>query len=149
MRNAEGYRNMNENQLDRVRKRLIQEEGLKLQLYHCTAGKLTIGVGRNVEDRGITHDTAMQMLDEDIDICVGELEKNLSWFEDAPDKIQEVLIDLCFNMGINRLMGFVKTLHKLKTGAYKEAAEELLDSRYASSVPNRAKRNADIIASME
>jgi lysozyme len=140
---------MNENQLDRVRKRLIQEEGLKLQLYHCTAGKLTIGVGRNVEDRGITHDTAMQMLDEDIDICVGELEKNLSWFEDAPDKIQEVLIDLCFNMGINRLMGFVKTLHKLKTGAYKEAAEELLDSRYASSVPNRAKRNADIIASME
>ena len=63
---------MNENQLDRVRKRLIQEEGLKLQLYHCTAGKLTIGVGRNVEDRGITHDTAMQMLDEDIDICVGD-----------------------------------------------------------------------------
>lgn len=140
---------MNENQLDRVRKRLIDEEGLKLKLYHCTAGKLTIGVGRNVEDRGITHDTAMQMLDEDIDICVGELEKNLSWFEDAPDKIQEVLIDLCFNMGINRLMGFVKTLHKLKTGAYKEAAVELLDSRYAASVPNRAKRNADIIASME
>ena len=140
---------MNENQLDRVRKRLISEESLKLKLYHCTAGKLTIGVGRNVEDRGITHDTAMQMLDEDIDICVGELEKNLSWFEDAPDKIQEVLIDLCFNMGINRLMGFVKTLHKLKTGAYKEAAVELLDSRYAASVPNRAKRNADIIASME
>lgn len=140
---------MNENQLDRVRKRLISEEALKLKLYHCTAGKLTIGVGRNVEDRGITHDTAMQMLDEDIDICVGELEKNLSWFEDAPDKIQEVLIDLCFNMGINRLMGFVKTLHKLKTGAYKEAAVELLDSRYAASVPNRAKRNADIIASME
>lgn len=140
---------MNENQLDRVRKRLIAEEGLELQLYHCTAGKITIGVGRNVEDRGITHDTAMQMLDEDIDICVGELEKNLSWFADAPDKIQEVLIDLCFNMGINRLMGFVKTLHKLKTGAYKEAAVELLDSRYAASVPNRAKRNADIIASME
>lgn len=140
---------MNENQLDRVRKRLIDEEGLKLKLYHCTAGKLTIGVGRNVEDRGITHDTAMQMLDEDIDICAGELEKNISWFEDAPDKIQEVLIDLCFNMGINRLMGFVKTLHKLKTGAYKEAAVELLDSRYAASVPNRAKRNADIIASME
>ena len=140
---------MNQNQLDRVRKRLIQEEGLKLKLYTCTAGKLTIGVGRNVEDRGITHETAMQMLDEDIDICVGELEKNLSWFEDAPDKIQEVLIDLCFNMGTNRLMGFVKTLHKLKTGAYKEAAEELLDSRYASSVPNRAKRNADIIASVE
>lgn len=140
---------MNVNQLDRVRNRLIQEEGLKLQLYHCTAGKLTIGVGRNVEDRGITTDTAMQMLDEDIDICVGELQQNLSWYDDAPEKIQEVLIDLCFNMGINRLMGFVKTLHKLKTGQYKEAAVELLDSRYASSVPNRAKRNADIIASME
>lgn len=140
---------LEENQLDRIRKRLIQEEGLKLKLYHCTAGKLTIGVGRNVEDRGITHETAMQMLNEDIDICVGELEKNISWFDEAPAKIQEVLIDLCFNMGINRLMGFVKTLHKLKTGAYKEAAEELLDSRYAASVPNRAKRNADIIASMD
>ena len=140
---------LEENQLDRIRKRLIQEEGLKLQLYHCTAGKLTIGVGRNVEDRGITHETAMQMLNEDIDICVGELQKNISWFDEAPAKIQEVLIDLCFNMGINRLMGFVKTLHKLKTGVYKEAAEELLDSRYAASVPNRAKRNADIIASMD
>lgn len=130
-----------------VRKRLIEEEGLRLFPYTCTANKITLGVGRNIEDRGISDITAMQMLDEDIDLCVHELEKNISWWDEAPAGIQEVLIDLCFNMGISRLMLFSKTLQHLSHGEMDKAADELLNSRYATMVPNRANRNADIIRS--
>ena len=130
-----------------VRKRLIEEEGLRLFPYTCTSDKLTLGVGRNIQDRGISDISALQMLDEDIDLCVHELEKNISWWDEAPAGIQEVLIDLCFNMGISRLMLFTKTLQYLSHGDMENAADELLDSRYATMVPKRAKRNADIIRS--
>lgn len=133
--------------LDKVKKRLIQEESMQLFPYKCSANKLTLGVGRNIEDRGISDVTAMQMLEEDIDLCVEELARNVTWWEEAPDGIQEVLIDLCFNMGISRLMLFTKTLGYMGSGEMKKAADELLNSRYATMVPNRAKRNADIIRS--
>lgn len=133
--------------LDKVKKRLIQEESMQLFPYKCSANKLTLGVGRNIEDRGISDVTAMQMLEEDIDLCVEELARNITWWEEAPDGIQEVLIDLCFNMGISRLMLFTKTLGYMGSGEMSKAADELLNSRYATMVPNRAKRNADIIRS--
>ena len=133
--------------IESVKKRLIQEEGLELKPYTCTANKLTLGVGRNIQDRGISEATAMQMLEEDIDICIEELQRNISWWDEAPDGIQEVLIDLCFNMGIKKLMLFTKTLGYLGSGDVMKAADELLNSRYATMVPNRANRNAEIIRS--
>ena len=84
--------------LERIRQNLIREEGLKLKPYTCIAGKLTIGVGRNIEDRGITEETAMQMLDEDIEICLAELRANVSNFDQHPASVKETLIDLCYNM---------------------------------------------------
>ena len=131
--------------LEAIRNRLVLEEGLKLTPYKCTANKLTIGVGRNIEDRGISNETAMQMLDEDIDIMVNELRQNLSWFDKQNDAIQGVLIDLCFNMGISRLLMFVQTLKLIEQGFYTMAADELLDSKYAAMLPARSKRNAEIL----
>ena len=131
--------------LEAIRNRLVLEEGLKLTPYKCTANKLTIGVGRNIEDRGISNETAMQMLDEDIDIMVNELRQNLSWFDKQNDAIQGVLIDLCFNMGISRLLMFVQTLKLIEQGQYAMAADELLDSKYAAMLPARSKRNAEIL----
>lgn len=131
--------------LEAIRNRLVLEEGLKLKPYQCTANKLTIGVGRNIEDRGISNETAMQMLDEDIDIMVNELRQNLSWFDKQNDAIQGVLIDLCFNMGISRLLMFVQTLKLIEQGQYAMAADELLDSKYAAMLPARSKRNAEIL----
>lgn len=131
--------------LEAIRNRLVLEEGLELKPYKCTANKTTIGVGRNIEDRGISHETAMQMLDEDIDIMVNELRQNLSWFDKQNDAIKGVLIDLCFNMGISRLLMFVQTLKLIEQGQYAMAADELLDSKYASMLPARSNRNAEIL----
>ena len=63
-----------------LKKQLIQHEGMKLELYKCSAGKWTIGVGRNLSSRGISVETANDMLDEDIYICISELDKVLPWW---------------------------------------------------------------------
>ena len=135
--------------LDKIRQNLIQEEGLELMPYHCTSNppKLTIGVGRNLDDRGISEETAMQMLDEDIMICLAELRENIHKFDKYPAPVKETLIDLCFNMGISRLLQFKQTLAYLEegltTGNYTKAAVELLNSNYAKQLPARSRRNHD------
>lgn len=129
----------------RLRNTLIRHEGLKLLPYKCTAGKLTLGVGRNIEDRGISKETAMQMLDEDIEICLNELMERLDYFENLPTEVQETLVNLCFNMGISRLMKFQLMLGAIEAGQYELAAKELLDSRYARQVGKRAEELADTL----
>lgn len=131
--------------ITRLRNTLIRHEGLKLLPYKCTAGKLTLGVGRNIEDRGISKETAMQMLDEDIEICLNELMERLNYFETLPTEVQETLVNLCFNMGISRLMKFQLMLGAMEAGQYELAAKELLDSRYARQVGKRAEELADIL----
>ena len=132
---------------EHLRQSIIEEEGLKLSLYKCPADKWTIGVGHNLESRGISKEIAMAILDEDIDVCLKELEQNFAHYNDYPSKVQETLIDLCFNLGISRLMKFQKTIEYLNeglaTGNYSKAAVELMDSAYARQLSNRAKRNHD------
>lgn len=134
---------------EKLRQHMIAEEGLKLTPYLCTGEppQLTIGVGHNLESRGISEAIAMAILDEDIDVCISELQQNFPHFHDYPDPVQETLIDLCFNLGISRLMKFKRTIEYLNeglaTGNYTKAATELMDSAYARQLPNRAKRNHD------
>ena len=130
---------------ERLRKQLIKHEGVEYTLYKCPADQWTLGVGRNVESRGISHETAMQMLDEDIDICINELQQTVSYWDDLPERVQEALCNLCFNMGISRLMAFKKTFGFLREGMYEKAADELLESRYANQVGQRAIDVANMI----
>jgi len=118
---------------------LKEHEGIRLKPYRCTANKLTIGIGRNIEDRGITEDEAEYLLNNDIDICIEELEKNLPWFYQLHETARLVLVDMCFNMGMPRLMQFKKTLNYLADQDYAAAAVEMLDSRWARQVGSRAK----------
>jgi len=132
-----------------IRQMLINEEGMILTPYRCTEDKLTIGVGRNLDDRGISEDTAYQMLNEDIDLTINELKDNIDNFDSYPVDVQYSLVDLCFNMGIRRLMSFKKMLSYLAEGLetrnFTKAAVELMDSKYAKQLPLRAKRNHDRI----
>ena len=79
--------------------------------------------------------------------AVVDLEKNIRGFIKLPEVVQEALVNLCFNMGIPRLMQFKKTLAYIQEGDYKKAANELLDSRYAHQVGYRAVEVAQMIRS--
>ncbi|GAG78226.1 unnamed protein product [marine sediment metagenome] len=117
---------------------LIRHEGLRLKPYKCSAGKITIGVGRNIEDNGITEPEAIILLMNDIERCKWEIETAFPWITRLALARYEVLVNMCFNMGIARLSSFKKMLAALESGDYETAAVEGLDSRWANQVGNRA-----------
>lgn len=135
--------------IERIKSTLTKHEGLKLDMYKCSAGVWTIGVGHNLEDKGISKRVAAMLLEDDINDALVDLERNIIYFYDLPEAAQEALVNLAFNMGIPRLMQFKKTLAYLRSGDYKKAADELLDSRYASQVGYRALEVAQMIRSCE
>ena len=130
--------------MERLKRDITRREGLRLHVYDDHLGNPTIGVGRLLS-RGITETTAMQMLEEDIDIVLNDLTQKLPWFDEMPEVVQECLVDLGFNLGVPRLMQFQLTLGFLQAHKFQEAAEELLRSRYATQVPNRANEIAEMI----
>lgn len=131
---------------DKLTDMLIQHEGLRLKPYRCTAGKLTIGVGRNLDDRGITPDEAMYLLANDIRDSRKELAGAFPWFSKLDSVRQAVLIDMCVNLGLPRLQGFRNTLALIGVGKYEAAAVEMLDSKWAQQVGNRARRLSGMMA---
>ncbi len=131
--------------IDTLTSDLIRDEGLKLKPYKCTAGKLTIGIGRNIEDNGISEDEARYMLQNDIKRCAEELDLHTPWWPLMPDAQQNALLNMCFNMGWPRLSGFKRMLAALEVGDYAAAASEALDSKWARQVGSRAER---IVAQM-
>ncbi len=126
----------------RLAQELIQDEGLRLKPYRCTAGRLTIGVGRNLDDRGLTEAEALLLLDNDIKSFWGQLVTSLPWVMQAPEAVQEVLVNLCFNLGLAGLLAFKQTLAQVQAGRYADAALELLRSKWAGQVGARAERLA-------
>lgn len=130
---------------DRLARQLIHDEGLKLKPYRCTAGKLSIGVGRNLDDRGITEPEALGLLENDIDFFSGQCRKAIPFFASLDDVRQEVLVNMAFNMGLATLLTFKNTLALIASGKYEEAADAMLHSKWATQVGDRAKRLADMM----
>lgn len=117
---------------------LKRHEGLKLKPYKCTEGKLTIGYGRNLEDRGITKSEAEEMLLTDM--C--EVEEHLfneGLLSDLNDARKAVLINMGFQLGIQGLFGFKRMIAAVDSKQFELAAKEMLDSKWAKQTPNRAK----------
>lgn len=121
---------------------LIADEGMRLKPYLCPAKKLTIGVGRNLDDNGISVDEATMMLENDIDVVMAQLDHKLPWWRDMTEPRQRVLANMCFNLGITRLLKFINTLEAMKHGQYDKAASGMLDSLWAKQVGKRAIRLA-------
>jgi len=130
---------------DQLIEELKVDEGQVLTLYKCSAGKNTIGVGRNLDDRGITADEANYLLSNDIDICIDELEAVFPWFSTLSDARQRVVINMCFNLGLTRLLGFKKFLAAMETGDWETAAAEMLDSNWSKQVGDRSIRLRDLL----
>tara|TARA_B110000483_G_scaffold241807_1_gene325781 strand:+ start:290 stop:721 length:432 start_codon:yes stop_codon:yes gene_type:complete len=131
---------------DRVKKMLMRHEGVVCHLYKCKAGKNTIGVGRNLDDVGISEDEAMYLLGNDIKRTTDDLDKNWGAWRTFPEIARHVCIDLVFNLGIAGFMKFRKTRQLMELGMWLQASEELLDSKYAAQLPNRSAYNSRQLA---
>jgi lysozyme len=125
--------------MDRIKEQLVRHEGLRLKPYRCTAGKLTIGIGRNLDDCGITQSEAYVMLINDIMNCEKQLQSKIPDIYNGLDEVRKsVLLNMCFNLGINGLLGFKNTLAFVKAGDWERAANNMLVSRWAKQVGRRA-----------
>lgn len=177
---------------ERVVAQLIIDEAIMLKPYYCPSGFLTVGVGRNLEGKGmswgemisliklnperkarfphdyetldgetllmalirdmkingITRDEAMMLLKNDITECDDELRRRIKWYDRAPEDLREVLINMCFNMGIRTMMTFKNTLFYMGANEYERAAVNMLKSRWARQVKDRAKRLAERVRAL-
>lgn len=137
--------------LQKLVDQLIRHEGMERFPYVDIVGKTTIGVGRNLTDRGLSQEECRYLLANDIKISIDELKKNFYWFTKLDETRQIVLVDLHFNLGIVRLKKFRKTLRLIEMCAlgddlWDHAAAELLDSKWARQVGQRAKTLACMLA---
>lgn len=123
-----------------------KHEGLRLKPYKCTAGKLSIGYGRNIEDNGISAYEADVLLNDDIQNCYAQCIKFPFWNK-LNEVRQAVLLDMCYNLGFARLNGFKKMLKALGRLDYKTAAKEMLDSKWARDVKSRSTELAELMTS--
>ena len=128
--------------IDLLIKELTKDEGLILMPYRDTVGKLTLGIGRNIDDVGISIDEANFMLENDIAKVIQQLDKSLPWWHDLSEIRQRVLCNMTFNIGIKSLLKFTDTLNNIKIGNYKQAANNMRLSRWYKQVGARAERLA-------
>lgn len=122
----------------RFRDLLIKHEGMRFRPYKCTAGKTSIGVGRNLDDVGITHFEAMVMLSADIERVTKESVAAFPWFQSINVTRQDVILSMAFNMGLPRLMTFKKMLQAVSCQDYVRAAQEMRESKWRGQVGRRA-----------
>tara|TARA_Y100000034_G_scaffold136483_1_gene213187 strand:+ start:237 stop:722 length:486 start_codon:yes stop_codon:yes gene_type:complete len=144
----------------RLKAMLIKHEGVRYEVYRCTAGKLTIGVGRNLDDVGLSEDEkrfllqypprdltytnlhlnmseVTYLLENDINRVIDDLNAKIpEWFT-YPENIQLALADMCFNLGITGLLKFKKMIAAMREGDFDSAADEAMDSRWYKQVKSR------------
>ncbi|HXG72912.1 MAG TPA: glycoside hydrolase family protein [Gemmatimonadaceae bacterium] len=132
---------MTDDARERLRQHLVVDEGLRLKPYRDTVGKTTIGIGRNLDDVGITAAEAYALLEHDIDTAVKTLVARFPWVARLDPVRQSCLVNLTFNMGIARLSQFVNTLAAVERGDYDAAADGLMASKWYRQVqPSRSYR---------
>ena len=119
------------------------DEGKRSRVYLDTVGKWTGGVGRNLSDRPFSDDEIALMLKNDIATAEADLDRALPWWRTMSNARQQALANMCFNMGISRLLGFKKMLGHLQGSRWADAAREALDSKWADQVGARADRIAE------
>lgn len=135
---------MNTNRLIRT---LERHEGFREKPYRCTAGKLTIGIGRNLEGKGIAYSEARFMLKNDLNECRWDLESLFPGrFDALPDHIQEVLTNMRFQLGPGGFRSFKKFIGAILGWDFVLAQKEMLDSKWAKiDTPERAQELAEVM----
>ena len=143
---------------DELVKMIAIHEGIVLNVYQDHLGIDTVGIGRNLQDRGITdgelsfinktmdevyengltEEEAYYLCMNDIAIVEKELLANKPIVNQLNDVRQMVLVDMAFNMGVPRLMEFKNMWLAIEKVNYQLANEEMIDSRWAGQVGSRA-----------
>lgn len=129
---------------DLLEKELERDEGKRAKPYRDTVGKLTVGIGRNLDDKPLSDAAIRFLFREDIEEVEKELDRRMPWWRQMTDARQRALINLGFNMGVGALAG-TPTFKLLEQGKYAACADRLMRWKWASQVGQRAYRVTEMI----
>lgn len=132
---------------------LRRDEGVKYKPYKDTVGIWTIGVGHNMEAKPIPKDWTFPLTDAQVDQLLAgdlqdvfkDLDNALPWWRNLSYVRQRALANMCYNLGITRLLGFKNTLSYIQSARWKDAAQGMMSSKWAKQVGNRATRLAEMM----
>jgi len=128
---------------------LKEDEGWRQYVYTDIEGKLTIGWGHNLSDIGFTPIIGAFVLEQDMKYFLDMLPKTFNWYSNLSDVRKIVIINMCFNLGLKKLQEFHKMIAAIEMQDWKQAAREMLNSKWASQVGERATRLAVIMRTGE
>jgi len=131
--------------LSALKAELTRDEGIRFKPYKDSVGKLTIGCGHDLDDVPISYRAVMQILEDDILQAMGQLNGRIPWWVSLNEARQRALMNLCFQLGINGLLGFKQMLAALQDGDWQRAHDELINSKLNSQAPNRTGRTAQML----
>ena len=136
--------------------RIMKHEGFRSQPYRDTVGKLTIGYGRNLDDVGISELEGRVLLEQDLLKAAEQLNKLMQdevlakHFDSQENAARSfVLIEMIFNMGVGTFKKFKNLIAALNDQNWEKAAAEMLDSKWAEQVGQRAKTLAEVMRTNE
>jgi lysozyme len=147
--------------MDRLFEELKQEESYELEVYRCTAGHPTVGVGHNLDadpaieilgkklkvgDK-ITDEQALRLFEKDISKTIADVNKRIPFFKDLSAPRQYVLISMAFNMGVAGLLEFKNTLAALKAGDITGTVLGMKASKWFRQVKTRGAKLIKIMQS--
>ena len=125
-----------------------KHEGFRPTVYQCTEGYDTIGYGFAVKDLELTKDIAEKILIQKVAKLESNISKKFLWYHTAPQEAKEVVINMCYQLGLSGFSKFKKTIYLLETEQYEDASIEMLDSLWAKQTPIRAKELSDVVRSL-
>jgi lysozyme len=121
----------------KLRRSVVLHEGYRKFAYSDTLDNLTIGIGYNLTDRGVSDDWINTQYTQDVSYFYNKLFTDFRWFEQLDEDRKIVLIDMCF-MGYQKFLEFKEMLAAIAEGDFRKAAFEMLNSLWATQVKNRA-----------
>ena len=120
-----------------------KHEGFRAKVYKCSEGFDTIGYGFAIKDLVLDEDIANIILQRKLESLIRSIEFKFSWYADLPNAVKDVVIEMCFQMGLSGFSKFKKTIEHLQCEEWESAADECLVSKWATQTPNRAKALSD------
>ena len=125
-----------------------ESEGFRDKVYKDTLGIDTIGYGFAIKDLVLEEDICDMILERKLDNLIHRVVTKFPFVKDLPEEAQEVVYEMCYQLGLGGFSKFKKTIALLRLGDYKECASEMLDSKWYRQTPNRAQRLSDIIGNL-
>ena len=138
---------------DKLREEIAEDEGCKYEIYLDHLGLPTCGIGHLIteadEEHGkpvgtvVEQDRVQNLFALDMAVTIDECKVLYPDFEDLPEEVQHIIANMCFNMGRPRLSKFKMMQAAVNARDWNEAAEQMIDSKWYTQVPNRARRLVD------